>query len=174
MDYRKELERFKQMVRAGNAAEAIISIDEIRTSSDDMGEAVLAELLFIRGEACIGSLMYPEARNDFTGAAEIFAALGDRKNEAIALGNAGSACRDNNDYVTAIDFYQKALDIYQELNDDEGIADQSANIAYADVYLNEMEEAVNLFMLAGDIYRSRGLSEKAEMCARNVNALVGQ
>jgi tetratricopeptide (TPR) repeat protein len=76
--------------------------------------------------------------------------------------------RDLNEHDKALENYSKALPVYEELDDKEGTADQSTNIAYIYVMVSNLEEALFWYKKALLLYDELNNMEKAGLTQQNI------
>ena len=80
--------------------------------------------------------------------------IGDRGGEGRAYGNLGNAYQSHGDYRKAIEYHEKQLKIAIENGDQEGEGTAYHNIGTDLVYLKEIENAVDKFFSAVDVFNS--------------------
>jgi tetratricopeptide (TPR) repeat protein/DNA-binding XRE family transcriptional regulator len=95
----------------------------------------------------------------------------DRWAQATTVNNLGLALIDRGDLDGAEDHYVRALALFREIDDQHGIHNATANLAWADHYRGDYASALGNLLAALVYYRSTGATRNAAITLRGV-ALV--
>jgi CHAT domain-containing protein len=123
--------------------------------------AARATQLVIEAEREIGAGNYPAASRHAREAAELFAALGDRRNQARALNRVGQAALYAGEYVPAAGAFELAVKLSAVEGDDEGQAIHLANLGNVHFFVGRYSEAMRTYESALRVVESSPHAEWA-------------
>lgn len=107
-------------------------------------------------------------------AADAARALGDAKRLGVVFNNLGLAHSDRGDQAEALGFFQQASAIFQEADDEFGVTTSRSNIAWALLYLGDLEHARVMFETVLGEYRGQGSARNAAITLRALSLVESE
>jgi CHAT domain-containing protein/tetratricopeptide (TPR) repeat protein len=112
-----------------------------------------------------------EAIDEFQQAQTLYQQLGNRQNEAAALGNLGITHRALGDYDLAIDYLTQALQLKRELNDSQGEGQLLVNLGNVYENLGDYDRALESYEQSLPILRDVGDRASEAIVLNNLGSL---